>query len=316
MNEIAIIIPNYNGASHLKECLQSLDEQTVDNFFVIAVDNNSSDNSKDTVKNFSNVIWHKLDKNYGFAKAVNHGIRKALEYWEVRYIILLNNDIVCKSDFIEQISKSFIQPVVYSSACKMINYFDRNIIDDCGDFINKNGLPYARGHGEEDKGQYDNKEFIFGACAGAAMYRREVFEKAGYFDEAFIAYYEDIDFSLRLQLMDMKCYYNPDAICFHKRGGTYGKLNFYDLKMCRRNLTALRIKNYPLFLYFRFIPEFISGGLRRYLFHFRKSQFKEMMILFYGSMLGLTRIPDAIIKRYKIQKSKAVSNSYIENLFK
>lgn len=315
MKEIAVIIPNYNGFSDLRECLQSLKNQTYDIFFTIIVDNNSSDNSKSIVSEFPNTLWFGLDKNYGFAKAVNAGIKKSLQYKEVKFILLLNNDVTCKKNFIEEILKPFSKQDIFSVACKMMNYYQRDVIDDCGDFINKNGLPYARGNGEKDLGKYNMKEYIFGACAGAGIYRREVFEKAGFFDESFIAYYEDIDLAFRMQLMGMKCYYNPEAICYHKRGGTYGKLKNYDLKMCRRNLTALRIKNYPLFLYFKYFPAFITGGIRRYLFHFRKSQYREMIILFYGFLLGLTRIPDAILKRYKIQSNKAVLNSYIENLF-
>ena len=160
-------------------------------------------------------------------------------------------------------------------ASKMLNYYNRSIIDDAGDGIKMIGSPFARGHGEEDKGQYDTPGFILGACAGAALYKREVFEAAGFFDEDFFAYYEDIDFSLRLQIAGYKCYYNPKAICYHKRGATTNNIPGFQVKLCERNLILLRIKNYPLGLYIRLYPLFFIGRLKRYFDYLKNIYTKE-----------------------------------------
>ena len=100
------------------------------------------------------------------------------------------------------------------------------MIDDTGDFIKSfGGSPLVRGRGEKTSDQYDKPDLFFGACAGAAFYKTELFEKAGMFDEDFFAYLEDVDLSFRFQLSGFKCYYNPEIICYHKRGET--TKNFY-----------------------------------------------------------------------------------------
>jgi GT2 family glycosyltransferase len=211
--------------------------------------------------------------------------------------------------------KGFVDDSVGSVACKMMNYYKRNIFDDAGDFIKLIGSPYARGHAEEDKGQYDAPEYIFGACAGAALYKREVFNKIGFFDEDFFAYYEDVDFSLRSQLAGFKCYYNPKAVCYHKRGATSGYTSGWQTMLCEKNLVALRIKNYPLTLYIKLNPLFLVGRLKRYYGLFRAGNYKVFRSSLKGYLLGLLQFPKSLLKRRKIQALKKVDNKYFNSIF-
>jgi GT2 family glycosyltransferase len=209
------------------------------------------------------------------------------------------------------------KPNVSVVAVKMLNYFNRDIIDDAGDFIKANGgSPLARGNGQKDIGQYDSPEYIFGACAGAAFYKKEVFEKAGFFDEDFFAYYEDIDFSFRLQLMGHKCFYQPEAVCYHKRGGTSSVATHgFQTEMCERNLILMRIKNYPLSILILYQPLFFIARLKRYYsfirFHSLTIFLRAVRGYLRGSALSLFQIP----KRFRIMKDKNVSASYIKSLF-
>ena len=314
---ISVVIPNYNGVSHLKECFESLYRQSYKDFKIYLVDNNSSDNSVDfTKRNFPKVEIIRLDTNTGFAKAVNVGIKHSLEDERNAYIVLLNNDVECDTNFLNELLYGFKTKDTGSVASKMLNYYNRDIIDDAGDFIKKKGSPYARGHSEKDIGQYDKEEFIWGACAGAAIYKREVFKKVGFFDEDFFAYYEDVDFNFRMQLAGYKCYYNPKAVCFHKRGETFKDKAGLETMLCEKNLVALRIKNYPINVLLKWAPYFLLVRFRRYYGFLREHSSKVFLSAVKGYLKGLTEIPKSLTKRKKIQKQMKVTPDYIENLFK
>lgn len=313
---ISIVIPTYNGIKHFKTCFDSLFSQTYKDFKVVLVDNGSSDNSVEyTRKYYPQIELVELGINYGFTGAVNEGIKYSLKDEKVSHIVLLNNDIECKEDFLEEMLNGFIDKSIGSVACKMMNYYKRNIFDDTGDFIKLIGSPYARGHGEEDKGQYDKPEFVFGACAGAVAYKKDVFESVGFFDEDFFAYYEDVDFSFRLQLAGFKSYYNPKAICYHKRGATSGFSSGWQTMMCEKNLIALRIKNYPMILYLKYTPLFIVGRLKRYYGFLRAKQYDVLWGALKGYMFGLLLFPKSLIKRKKVQSLKKVDSKYINSIF-
>jgi GT2 family glycosyltransferase len=315
---VDIIIPSYNGAKELKICFNSLEKQTCKEFNVILVDNGSNDDSvKYTRRKFPKHKIIMLDKNYGFAKAINAGLKFSLAFNKSEYVLLLNNDIELKEDFLAKGIETF-ENIKEASfiAVKMLNYFKRDIIDDCGDFIKANGgSPFARGHAEKDTGQYDKPEFIFGACAGAAFYRKELFNKIGLFDEDYFAYLEDLDFSFRLQLAGYKCYYNPEIVCYHKRGETSknkaGTINYYSEK----NLIALRLKNYPLSIYLKYSPLFFAARVVRYYKFIKLHPPVIFRSAFKGYLKGLWEIPKSFRKRKKIQKSRSVSTKYIESLF-
>lgn len=314
---ISIVIPNFNGVQHLKTCFDSLRKQTYKDYKIVLIDNNSSDDSINfTLTNYSEVEVVKMDYNTGFAKAVNEGIKHSVKNKDVQFIFLLNNDTECDENLLTEMVSGFKTNDTGSVACKMIDYNDRSKIDDAGDFIKAKGSPYARGYQEEDKGQYDKPEYIFGACAGAAMYKAEVFDKAGLFDEDFFAYYEDVDMSFRLQLMGYKCYYNPKAICYHKRGATTSTKLGFQTMLCEKNLIALRVKNYPMSILIKSLPFFLLVRVKRYLIFL----FRHSPSLFFsavkGYFKGLLELPKSMRKRPEIQKKKRVSPDYIESILR
>ncbi|RPI17929.1 MAG: glycosyltransferase family 2 protein [Ignavibacteriae bacterium] len=316
---ISIVIPNYNGLEHLKTCYPSLLNQSYKDWKLVLVDNGSTDDSISyTMQTIPDTHIIPLKYNFGFAKAVNEGIKDSIYILKPEYILLLNNDIELAPDFLEKGIKTFkLHEDVSSVAVKMLNYYDRNIIDDCGDFIKAHGgSPFARGHGEKDSGQYDKPEYIFGACAGAAFYRKEVFDKAGFFDEDFFAYYEDIDFSFRMQLFGLKCFYQPKAVCYHKRGGTSSVATHgFQTEMCERNLIIMRAKNYPLSLYILYQPLFFIARMNRYYSFIRFHSFTIFLRALRGYFRGIGLYIFQIRKRNSIQKRITVPAAYIKGLF-
>jgi GT2 family glycosyltransferase len=249
---------------------------------------------------------------------VNEGIKYSLTNTDDKYILLLNNDIEIDANFLQRAVDTFERyPDASLCAVKMLNYYNREIIDDCGDQIKgTGGSPIARGHDEKDTGQYDKTEYIFGACAGAAFYRREVFDKVGFFDETFFAYYEDIDLSFRCQLAGLKCIYEPTIVCYHKRGGTSQiATHGFQTEMCERNLILMRFKNYPLSIYMLYQPFFFVARLRRYWSFWKIVSFSLLLRGIRGYLRGQFLLWTKIGERFRIQRNKKVSASYIKNLF-
>lgn len=317
---INIVIPNYNGYEHLVTCYASLKKQTRQDYLVILCDNGSKDSSVEyTKEQFENAVVIEIGYNSGFAKAVNEGIRYTLKNTNAEYIFLLNNDIELADNFLETAITALGSDKNASMlAVKMLNYYDRSKIDDCGDFIKAGGgSPLARGHGETDNGQYDKTEYIFGACAGAAIYKREIFEKIGYFDETFFAYYEDIDLSFRAQLAGFKCLYEPKAVCYHKRGGTSSiATHGFQTEMCERNLVLMRIKDYPLSIYILYQPLFFIARLKRYYSFIRFHSFTIFLRAVKGYLRGMLLLITKLPERIRIQKHRKESASYIKSQFK
>ncbi len=312
---IHIVIPNYNGLEHLRVCLQSLKNQTYKSFKVILVDNNSTDNSVNYVRNnFPEVDVLELDTNYGFAYPTNLGIKESLKSKDCKYILFLNNDIECAKDFLEKFLTGFISDKVGSVACKMMNYYERNIFDSAGDYFDLRSYPYKRGFSEIDEGQYDERGYIFGACGGAAIYRREVFERIGFLDNSFFAYYEDIDLNFRMQLSGYKCFYIPEAICYHKSGATIKKTHGKKFFLMERNLTSILIKNYQGNLLLKHGVISIFSRLWNYLRFLKKNEYKYFFYSLVGFIAGLRNVYSNMKKRKEIKMNISSSMKYIENI--
>lgn len=312
MDEVTVIIPNWNGKTHLESCLKSLSNQTYNRYSLIIVDNNSNDSSVGFVRNnYPLVEVIELPKNFGFAKAVNIGISHA----KTEFIALLNNDIELDPKWMaELVSHLKENPKAGSCACKMMNFFRRNIIDAVGDSLTRSGIPYSRGRDEIDMGQYEKLEYVFGACAGASLYRTELYRKIGLFDEDFISFYEDVDLAFRAQISGYKCLYVPTAVCFHKRGATAKKLaRDYIYYMQERNLISVIIKNYPIGLFLIKFPLLIIAYLKRFMGHIIRKRIQATVA---GLIAGILMIPKTIPKRRMIQKQRIVSVQEILKIMK
>ena len=247
---ITIIIPNLNGKRFLGICLDSIMEQTLQDFFVIVVDNGSVDGSTEFVKNhYPNIQLIEFKENRGFSAAVNEGIKKT----DSKYICLLNNDVELDPHFLKEMVTVLEQKNEADyCAAKMLNYYHRDILDGAGEGVFRAGAGYRLGTLEYDAGIYDNQREVFGACAGAAVYRRSFFEKVGYFDEDFFAYLEDVDINFRANLFGLRCLYVPTAKVFHIGSGTTGStFNSFIVRLTTKNILNVVVKNYPASIFFK-----------------------------------------------------------------
>ncbi len=238
---VTVIIPNYNGARFLKPCMDALKTQTCDDFETLVIDNASADDSVELLKR--DYPWAKvavMEKNLGFAGGVNVGIRMS----HTKYVLLLNNDTEVDSHFVEEMLRAMEKsPRVFSASSRMVNFNDRALMDDAGDIYTLMGWAAQRGVAQEVS-RYAKPARIFTACAGAAIYRRNVFDKIGYFDEMHFAYLEDIDIGYRARLYGYTNVYAPKAVVYHVGSGTSGsKYNPFKVRLAARNSVYLNYKN-------------------------------------------------------------------------
>lgn len=273
---ISIIIPNYNGKRYLRTCIDSiysiikvLDEQIE---FII-IDNASTDSTYEWIaQQYPSIFFKQLEYNYGFSRAVNEGIRLA----QGEYILLLNNDTEIQAGFLEallgviQTDKS-----IFAVCSQMIQYHNQTLIDDAGDEYNLLGWAYKRGDGQVVD-TYNKRERIFSACAGAALYRKSILEKIGYFDENFFAYMEDVDISYRALIHGYKNMYCPEAKVLHIGSATSGsKYNAFKVRLAARNNIYVPYKNMPFLQLIINMPFLLVGYLIKYMFFVKKGFGKE-----------------------------------------
>lgn len=257
MQEVSVIIPNFNGFAYLDGVLSSLERQTLKNFEVILVDNGSSDGSSAFVaSNYPWVHLVELPENFGFCKAVNEGIRIS----RAPYVLLLNNDTEVEENFLkEMVSAIRRHKKAFSCQARMIQFFDRDKLDDAGNYYCALGWAFARGKGK-DIHAYEREEKIFASCAGAAIYRKKIFDKIGYFDEEHFAYLEDLDVGYRARIYGYENWYAPKALVYHVGSGTSGsRYNQFKTRYSSRNNVYLIYKNMPVLQLLLNLPFLIPG---------------------------------------------------------
>ena len=257
-----IIIPNYNGLSFMEPCFESLKEQTVRNFKVLVVDNGSTDGSVEWLKEHR-IPSIFLKENTGFSGAVNTGIRAA----DTPYVLLLNNDTRVEPGFVAAMERAMDQsPKIFSVSSRMIQMYHPELLDDAGDMYSILGWAYQRGVGRSSE-LYQESCRVFSACAGAAIYRRAVFDEIGLFDELHFAYLEDIDVGWRAKLYGYDNVYCPDAAVYHVGSGTSGsRYNSFKVRLAARNCIYLNYKNMPGWQLLLNAPFLLAGIFVKYLF--------------------------------------------------
>jgi len=248
---IEIVIPHWNGSQMLQHCLRSLSEQTFKKFTVTVVDNGSTDDTEEMLqRDYPAVNLIKFSYNTGFSVAVNAGVEKT----QADLVLLLNNDMEVTSNCLEELHLAALKYKEYDFfAIKMLNFNNRDVLDGAGDAVLRGGVGYRLGTQEFDGLKYNKDREIFGACAGAALYRRGFFKKAGLFDADFFAYLEDVDLNIRARGLGLRCMYLSKAVVYHIGSATSGsKINALTIRLSTRNNLNVLIKNYPLNYFIRF----------------------------------------------------------------
>lgn len=252
----SIIVVNFNGGAYLQVALDSLSAQSIQDFEVILVDNNSDDSSLKNLdtSRISDIRVLAESENHGFAKACNIAARSARAGW----LVLLNPDAVADPDWLQRISEGigkFEHTNVF--ACTQLSLDRPDLLDGAGDAYWGFGLPW-RGGFQRPVEELPEAGFCFSPCGASAIYKRDVFLDFGGFDERYFCYCEDVDLGYRMQLGGENCVFLPKAIVRHKGGGISGQNSYFTLFHGNRNRTWTYLKNTPLFLLFMTLPVHVA----------------------------------------------------------
>jgi GT2 family glycosyltransferase len=294
---VDIVIPTWNGWSLLECCLQSLVRQDFQQFTVTVVDNGSADATPELLRqHFPEVRIVEFPENRGFSAAVNAGIQAGTH----PLVFLINNDVELDPGCLQSLVNAARKQDNMFFAAKMLSFDKRHILDGAGDSYLRGGVGYRLGTMEADGGVYDVQREVFGACAGAALYRRSFFTRVGYFDEDFFAYLEDVDLNLRANRLGLRCLYVPAARVFHVGSATTGsKINPITVRLSTRNTFFVLLKNYSFPLFFRCLPAIAVYQCLWCIFCLKKHQF-------IAYLLGLGQVVPNMLKiRRKHRKPEA-----------
>ena len=266
MEKVTVVIPNYNGAGFLRDCLDSLENQEPDTpeYKVLVVDNGSADGSLELLeREYKWVSVIPLPENTGFCHAVNVGIQASAS----PYVLLLNNDTKVKTGFIKSLYLGIeSRPDAFAVSAKMLMWDRPELLDDAGDRYCVLGWAYARGKGKPAS-DFDRPTEIFSACGGAAIYRRKIFDEIGLFDEQHFAYLEDLDIGYRARIHGYRNYYEPGAEVIHYGSASTGsRYNERKTVLAAANNVYVIGKNMPLLQWLWNLPCLCLGFFVKFLF--------------------------------------------------
>jgi GT2 family glycosyltransferase len=311
MPEISVIIANWNGKHFLEDCLSALRRQTFRDFETIVVDNGSTDESVEYIREcFPEIRVLALKENKGFTGGNIVGYEVA----RGTLIVLLNNDTEADSEWLQEIYKGSLWfRNAGSFACKMMYFDERHRIENCGFEMAITGTPTELGRDEIDGPEWSKPRRVFGACGGAVAYRRRMLNDIGFLDPDFFMIYEDVDLSFRAQLSGYDCVYLPQAIVYHRYRSTIKERPAVQVFYAQRNIELVYLKNLPAAFLFR------SAPLRLLYETGAAIYFCKLGVgsaFFRAKLDALKRLPSVLKKRAVIQKRKVTTNSELRALLR
>ena len=240
---VTVIIVNWNGEGYLERCLGSLRQQTYADREVLLVDNGSTDGSVGLVRGrFPEVRLLALERNAGFAAGNNLGIRAS----QGAYVATLNNDTEVEPGWLAALVAGMGSgPRVGMCASKMLFLHQRERINSTGIAVDRLGIAWDRDGGRLDAEAGLEPGEVFGPCAGAALYRRDLLDEAGGFDDDYFYLYEDVDLAWRARLLGWRAWYCPSARVYHVHAGAGTEGSPLKSYLLARNRIWTLIKDYP-----------------------------------------------------------------------
>jgi len=316
---VSVIIVNWNHRRFLGGCLDALLAQDYRRLDVTVVDNGSRDGSPDWLaRHYAHVHLLTFPDNRGFSRAFNWGV----DHTGGDFVLSLNPDVTVRPGFVSAMGRALCHDErIGIVAPKLLRANDPAILDSTGLFIDRRRRPWDRGQGEIDRGQYDAQPDVFGACGGAALYRRAMLDDLAldgeYFDEDFFAYYEDADLAWRAQLRGWRCIHAPRAVATHTRGwGDTLRKRGRDVRdnhgprLALRNRYLMAVKNDAPGYFLADLPLILAAELPRLVYAALTAP---------GILLGLPDLvrawPSALRKRRQMRSRWAFDDASVRHWF-
>ncbi len=233
------VIPHWNRRDLLESLLPGLREQTNPFDEIIVVDNGSTDDSADFAENHGARVL-RLDRNFGFAAAVNRGIEQSKSDW----IAILNNDVTLDRAWLATLLQTAEAHKADFASGKILSAHDPKTIDGTFDEISRAACACRCGAGKPDSPLWNEARRIRIAPMTAAIFRRQLFERVGFLDERFVSYMEDADFGLRCSILGRTGIYVPSAIAWHRGSSTLGAWTSDTVRSISRNQVLLAAKHF------------------------------------------------------------------------
>ncbi len=260
---VSIAIVTFNSARYIRRCLEAALAQEGPPCEIVVVDNASTDDTAGILREFrQRICLVENVSNTGFAAGQNAAIRASSGEW----VLTLNPDVLLKPDFIRRLVDAGAADRLAGAVCgKLLSIapgfepLPQARVDSAGIYFLPNLRHLDRGWSEPDSHRYGRAEYVFGASAAAALYRRAMIEDISvngeFFDPDFFVYREDADVAWRAQLLGWRCLYEPAAVGHHVRTVTPANrrtlpafINMHSVK----NRFLMRIKNATPGLYRRY----------------------------------------------------------------
>jgi GT2 family glycosyltransferase len=322
---VTVIVLNWNGKRFLEQCISSLLNQSYSSYEVLLVDNASVDGSIEYVKDlFGNPTKLRilaLRENFGFSKGNNIGMKQSTS----QYLIVLNNDTKVAKNFIEQLVKAAeANPNIGSVGCKIIfgskqNWFSQKFTNN--GFIVPYFLQSTLQNSLEKISNSNSVNLSNSGCA--VLFRKDVIDAVGGFDEDFWSNWEDWDIGYRVNLAGFECVCIPDPLVFHVGGGSEGSSPERFVRIYRNELFTY-VKNYSTqnllvrfpFILFVFQPLYhLVWFFQRLMTHSPELYKGRECDYFISQPKALFRflkqLKIILKKRYYIQKLRKVSDKEI-----
>jgi GT2 family glycosyltransferase len=238
--DVTVIVPNYNGAERLDRLLATVAGQTAQPAAVLVVDNASTDRSVEAACRWGAEVVS-LPANHGFARAVNEGILRARTGW----VAIVNNDVTLSPDWLEILARQAEETKAWFATGRISSLADPALLDGTFDLLTRSGLAWRAGHGCTPSAALLQPRGIHFAPLTAALFRREVFSRAGMLEEDFESYLEDVDLGLRCAMEGLAGAYVPDAQAWHEGAATLGAWSPSMTRLLSRNQLLLIARHWP-----------------------------------------------------------------------
>ena len=306
MNQIAIVILNWNGRDFLEKFLPNVLRYSGDARIIVA-DNASTDDSVSFLKeNFPTVELVVNDANGGFAKGYNDALKKI----ESPFYLLLNSDVEVTENWLNPLYEVMKDGTVAGCQPKVLSYQNKNQFEHAGasgGFLDHNYYPFCRGRifetTELDTNQYDHEIEVFWTSGACMLIRSELFHQVGGFDEDFFAHMEEIDMCWRIKRLGHAFKVVPSSKVYHVGGGTLSYFSPKKTFLNFRNSLFMITKNHEGILFFKLFYRFVLDGLAAFLFLLSGKPQHFLAVFnahrsFYGKM-------NTMLKRRKLLKESS-----------
>lgn len=248
--KVSIIIPTANRQDLLRECLESVRQQSFCDFEVMVVADGAGARARELAAEFGGRLVT-MPTRRGFAAAINSGVAAS----QAEFVAVLNDDVRLDRDWLRLTVSQLEKRPEAVFCCGKIFKPGGAVLDNAGDAVSRAGSSWRLGHGRKDSEEFDIARPVFTCPGTASLLRRRVFEQYGGFDEKFFAYLEDVDFSFRLARAGVCGVYLPQAKSTHYGGATSGGAeSAFVIQHLTKNQLLLLVKNFPRQLWVRWLP--------------------------------------------------------------